>query len=278
MPKTIANLLATILLCASALTGFSGASAQSSTPHISISPGENTTHASDKSSSPAEPPASAKNNAPNTPVESVKNDGTVAVMEQIRFFIEDMAVSWPGQLNLNITPPDIKRQPECHDFEVFMSGQQGLKSRMNIGIRCTTPAKWVAFTQATATIDGAYYVTSRTINAGTVLSLDDLIPIQGDLLRVPAGSLTDPGQIVGYITTQRLAARRPIKASSLRSPASVERGQRVKIEVRGVGFVATSEGHALQAGEPGTQIQVRTASGQTVTATVLNAQTVLIPM
>ncbi len=278
MPKTIANLLASLLLCASTAIFFSGAFAQPSTPPASNSPDETTTTASSNSSNATQPPAQATNNTPINPDESAKNDATVALMEQIRFFIEDMAVSWPGKLNLNIATPDIKRQPECHEFEVFMSGQQGLKSRMNIGIRCTTPAKWVAYTQASATIDGAYYVTSRTINAGTVLSLDDLIPIQGDLLRVPAGSLTDPGQIVGYITTQRLAARRPIKASSLRSPASVERGQRVKIEVRGVGFVATSEGHALQAGEPGTQIQVRTASGQTVTATVLNGQTVLIPM
>ena len=234
------------------------------TPNTS-SPG---TSAFSQPETPATPPTEAP----------ARPDTVVAAMEQIRFFIEDMAASWPGELSMAITPPDFSRQAECHDFEVFMSGRQGLRQRMNIGIRCTTPSTWTAYTPVSVKLSGVYYVTSRSVNAGTLLSLDDLIPIEGDLLTLPAGSLLDPGQIVGYIATQRLAARRPIRATALRSPESVERGQRVRIEVRGTGFVASSDGHAMQGGEPGTQIQVRTASGQIVTATVLNAQTVLIPM
>ncbi|MFA5597868.1 MAG: flagellar basal body P-ring formation chaperone FlgA [Pusillimonas sp.] len=227
----------------------------------------------------APPASSAPTKTASTPAEASDLPETVvAAMEQIRFFIEDMAISWPGELSINITPPDFSRQAECHDLEVFMSGRQGLRPRMNVGIRCTSPGTWVVYTPVSVKLTGVYYVTSRTINAGTLISLDDLIPLEGDLLALPAGSLLDPGQLVGYITTQRLAARRPIRASALRSPDSVERGQRVRIEVRGTGFVASSDGHAMQGGEPGTQIQVRTASGQIVTATVLNAQTVLIPM
>lgn len=221
------------------------------------------------------PPAAAK---PATPANPPLPDAVVAVMEQIHFFVQDMAASWPGELSVNITPPDFSRQTDCHDFEIFMSGQQGLRHRMNVGIRCTSPGTWVAYTPVSVKLTGVYYVTSRNINAGTLLSLDDLIPIEGDLLALPAGSLLDPGQMVGHIVTQRLSARRPIRATALRSPESVERGQRVRIEIRGPGFVASSDGYAMQGGEPGKQIQVRTASGQIVTATVLNAQTVLIPM
>lgn len=267
MRKFIALLTCSLSLFSAMLIGLTAApEALAQTPAAAGSAG--TKAARTPPANPATPP----------PENAVLDPAVVALMEQIQFFVEDMAVSWPGQLNLTITPPDLARHPECHNFEIFMSGQQGLKSRMNIGIRCTAPGSWTTFTTVNAKIDGAYYVTSRNINAGTVLSLDDLIPIQGDLLKIPAGSLTDPGQIVGYITTQRLAGRRPIRASALRSPDSVERGQRVKIEVRGAGFVVTSDGQAMQSGEPGTQIQVRTASGQMVTATVLNAQTVMIPM
>ena len=246
--------------------------------------------ASAASSSPAQPTSSAQGNSPEiTPsdpansVEQVTEASATDAMvlqltERIRFFIEDMATSWPGELVLNITPPDISRQTECHDFELFLSGRQGLSSRMNVGIRCIAPQTWVSYTAVNVKLQGVYYVTSRNVGAGTVLSLDDVIPVEGDLLRIPPGSVLDPGQVVGYISTQRLAARRPIRASSLRSPDSVERGQRVRIEVRGAGFVASSDGFAMQNGEPGTQIQVRTLSGQLVTATVLNAQTVLIPM
>lgn len=216
--------------------------------------------------------------AANTPNTETPGTDTAALVEQIQFFVEDLAASWPGTLSASITPPDIERQPACDDFEIFLRGRQGLRSRLSIGIRCISPQSWVSYTPVNVKLDGVYYVASRSVSAGTVISLDDLIPLEGDLLRLPAGALLDPGQIVGYITTQRLAARRPIRASALRSPDSVERGQRVKIEVRGVGFLATSDGQAMQSGEPGTQIQVKTPSGQIVTATVLNAHTVFIPM
>jgi len=42
--------------------------------------------------------------------------------------------------------------------------------------------------------------------------------------------------------------------------------------------VATGEGQALESGAPGTQIQVRTSSGQIITGTVIDAHTVQVMM
>ncbi|OXR49704.1 MULTISPECIES: flagellar basal body P-ring formation chaperone FlgA [unclassified Pusillimonas] len=222
------------------------------------------------------PTWAAAQSAPSSPESPAIN--TDALVSDIEAFLQDLAASWPGVPVISISDPNLQRQPACADYEIFLPGRQTLRSRLNVGIRCLAPQPWVGYTQVNVRIDGVYYVAARSVNAGSVLSLDDILPQEGDLLRLPAGSLLDPGQLVGYITTQRLAARRPIKASALRSPDSIERGQRVKIEVRGLGFVASSDGQAMQGGEPGTQIQVKTASGQIVTATVLNAQTVIIPM
>nr|WP_254045803.1 flagella basal body P-ring formation protein FlgA [Paenalcaligenes hominis] len=52
----------------------------------------------------------------------------------------------------------------------------------------------------------------------------------------------------------------------------------VRTLARGAGFVATGEGQALQSGSPGNQIQVRVSSGQIITGTVLDAQTVQVLM
>src|SRR3546814_3068201 len=84
--------------------------------------------------------------------------------------------------------------------------------------------------------------------------------------------------LVGYIASQRISAGTPIKSRALRDPDSIQRGQAVRTEARGTGFVATGEGQALQSGAPGTQIQVRSSSGQIVSGTVLNATTVLVIM
>ncbi|HBT31459.1 MAG TPA: flagellar basal body P-ring formation protein FlgA [Pusillimonas sp.] len=201
------------------------------------------------------------------------------LQKQMLAFLESKAASWNGTLQARIEPPDISNQPKCDHFEIFMPGRGGtLRPTITLGIRCLDPKPWVSYTQASIRIEGSYYITARPVRAGTTLSMQDLEQRQGDLLRLPRGTLVEPEQLVGYITRYRLNARKPIKASAIRSPLSIERGQMVHMEVRGVGFVARSEGKAMEDGEPGDHIQVRTSSGQTVTATILDAHTVLIPM
>lgn len=203
----------------------------------------------------------------------------LSLQKKMLSFLESMAASWDGTLRARIEPPDIQNQPKCDNYEIFMPGRGAtLRPTVTLGIRCQAPKPWVSYTQANIRIEGRYYITARPIQAGTTLGMQDLEQRKGDLLRLPRGTLIDPKQFIGYITRYRLNARKPIKASALRSPLSIERGQRVYMEVRGAGFVARSEGKAMEGGEPGDRIQVRTASGQMVTATVLDAQTVLIPM
>src|SRR5690606_963012 len=114
------------------------------------------------------------------------------------------------------------------------------------------------------------------IQPGDTLTMDDLNPREGDLLRLSPNIATDPSLLVGHIATQRISAGSPIKTTALRDPDSIQRGQMIRTEVRGPGFVANGEGQALQSGAPGTQIQVKSSSGQVITGTVLNANTVLV--
>lgn len=162
-------------------------------------------------------------------------------------------------------------------MDVFLSNPQ-LRSRMSVGVRCLAPHPWTLYVQAAMTVEGQYYVAGRSINVGESLSADDLVARDGDLLRLAQGVVIDPALAIGYIAQQRIPAGTSIKSSALRDPDSIVRGQPVRTEARGLGFVATGEGVALESGAPGTIIQVRTSSGQVVSGTVINNTTVRVLM
>ena len=130
--------------------------------------------------------------------------------------------------------------------------------------------------QARISIEGFYYTTNKSLQVGDTIRLDDLVAREGDILRLPANAIIDPSLAIGFITTQRINAGSLIRSSALRDPQSIQRGQTVRTIARGAGFVATSEGQALQSGSPGSQIQVRVGSGDIITGVVIDAQTIQV--
>jgi flagella basal body P-ring formation protein FlgA len=200
------------------------------------------------------------------------------VTAEVESFLRTQAETYPGSVEVAAEAPRITRQRACSALQPFLPSGQRLRSRMTVGVRCAAPDSWTLYVQANLGIQGYYYVANRSIQVGDLVSLDDLAAREGDLLRLSSGVVFDPSQVVGHIATQRVAAGSPLKSSALRSPDSVQRGQMVRTEARGAGFVASGEGQALQSGAPGVQIQVKSSSGQIVTGTVLNASTVLVLM
>jgi len=93
-----------------------------------------------------------------------------------------------------------------------------------------------------------------------------------------ADAVTDPAHALGRVVTQRIRQGGTIKSGTLRDPDSVQRGQRVHTQARGAGFVMRGAGYALQAGAPGSTIQVRTTSGVVVSAIVIDSTTVQVPL
>jgi len=199
-------------------------------------------------------------------------------VDQITQYLLEQAAGWPGTPKITVEPFKDGRMAPCDSSEVFLPGAGKLRSRLTVGLRCLAPQSWVSYTQVSMSIEGSYYVTAYALKAGTVLSPDNLAERSGDLLRLPTGSVVEADRLIGSVTTQRLGAGSTIKYTALRSGDAVQRGQSVRLEARGPGFVATSEGKAMESGEPGTQIQVRAASGQIVSGTVLNAHTVVVAM
>jgi flagellar basal body P-ring formation protein FlgA len=106
-------------------------------------------------------------------------------------------------------------------------------------------------------------VPARTIPAGQIIGVDDLIRRDGD---VP-GTVTDPAQVVGMEARIPLYAGRSIRLSDVGRPAVIERNQIVALIFTGDGLHITTEGRALDRAGPGDVIRVMNmASRNTVTA------------
>lgn len=193
-------------------------------------------------------------------------------------FLGQQASNYPGSTHITVDTSKLERHPACDDLQVFLPGSQRLRARMSVGVRCLGPTPWTTRVQAFLAINGFFYVPNRTLESGETVSLDDIIAREGDILSLGRGVLVDPSQLIDHVVTRRIPAGTPIKANSLRSPMSVERGQMVRTQARGPGFIVTGEAQTLEDGSPGEQIRVRTGSGQVITATVMDAHTVQVMM
>ncbi|WP_291772721.1 flagellar basal body P-ring formation chaperone FlgA [Castellaniella sp.] len=200
-----------------------------------------------------------------------------ALVARAQAMVKDRAASYPGRAVISVTPPPQFNQPVCNQLEAFLAGNGGLQPRTSVGIRCLAPHPWTTYLQASVQIMGPYFVASHTIQRGEAVNQDDLETREGDLLR-NRRLVSDPSRVVGWIATRNIRAGGAIESSALRDPNAIQRGQQVRTVARGAGFVATSEGRAMDSGGPGTQIQVRTPSGQIVTGTVIDGHTVQVMM
>lgn len=206
------------------------------------------------------------------------SQSAAVVTQKVIDFLSQQASNYPGAARITVDTPRLQRHPTCRNLQIFLPSGQQLRSRLSVGVRCLAPTPWTTRVPATLAINGFFYVPNRTLDPGETLSLDDLIAREGDILSVGRGVVVDPSQLIDQVVTQRIPAGTPIKAGALRSPMSVQRGQKVITEARGSGFIATGAGQTLQDGAPGQQIRVRTDSGQVISATVMDAHTVQIMM
>lgn len=209
---------------------------------------------------------------------SVAAQNPKTVIRSVQQFLTEQAKTYSGTAQIVVDAPDTNQLPACSQLQAFLRGQQQLRSRLSVGVRCLAPRSWTTYVQASLTIQGTYYVAAHTISADATISPGDLEQKTGDLLRLPRGVVLDPNRLIGYVANQRIRVGQPIKARTVRSPLSIQRGQTVRTVARGMGFVATGSGEALEGGPPGSQIQVRTRSGQVISATIVNAHTVQVIM
>ncbi|CAM5190675.1 Flagella basal body P-ring formation protein FlgA OS=Castellaniella defragrans OX=75697 GN=HNR28_000426 PE=3 SV=1 [Castellaniella defragrans] len=214
-----------------------------------------------------------------TPADALAGRQDPAVLvSQAQALLRDRAASFPGRAVITVAAPSPQfNQPACAQLETHLSGTGDLQPRTAVEIRCLAPRPWTTYLQASVQVIGRYFVAKHALQRGEALTREDVDSREGDLLR-NRRLVVDEGALLGWITTRAIRAGGAIESGALRDPNAIQRGQQVRAVARGAGFMASSEGQALESGSPGAQIQVRTTGGRIISGTIVDAHTVQVMM
>ena len=180
-------------------------------------------------------------------------------------FLRAQTQGLPGKVSYVISPLDARTQlPACDAFEPFVPQGGKLWGRTTLGVRCLGPSTWTIYVPTQITVSGDYLTTARPLAAGTVLDASSIVVRSGDLSKLPSSVLMDPTQAIGKTLKSGLGAGQPLRSDQLAAQWAVQQGQTVRMISRGDGFSVSAEGKALTSAQEGQVVQVRAASGQTV--------------
>lgn len=186
----------------------------------------------------------------------------VRIVEQ---YVRKESAGLPGTVSFTVTPFDSRLSlPPCPHPEAFMAPGGRLWGKSSVGVRCNAPTAWSVYASVQVEVSAEYVVSARSIGQGETLNAQDLSVMRGDLARLPSGTIVDPAHAVGKQLALGLAAGQPLRKDMLKAPLVVTQGQGVRLHTQGPGFQVSGEGRALGNAADGQTVQVRSASGQTV--------------
>ena len=186
----------------------------------------------------------------------------VRVVEQ---YVRKEAAGLPGTVTFAVTPFDNRLSlPHCPHPEAFMAPGGRFWGKSAVGIRCNAPVAWSVYASVQVEANAEYVVAARSIGQGETVTAQDLSVMRGDLARLPSGTIIDPAHAIGKQLALGLGAGQPLRKDMLRAPLVITQGQGVKLYTQGPGFQVSSEGRALGNAADGQTVQVRSASGQTI--------------
>ncbi len=168
------------------------------------------------------------------------------------------------------------RAPECVSPDPFLPPGASPWGRISVGVRCGGERPWVRYMQARVSVLSDYYVAVRAFGPGEPVTPADLEVRQGDLSTLPRAVITDPSQVVGAVTANRIAAGSPMRTDLLKKSIAVRSGQTVTVAVEGDAFQITSEGKVLADAAIGNPVQIRLRNGQVVSGLVRSGDTVVL--
>lgn len=170
-----------------------------------------------------------------------------------------------GTAVVTVATPDTRlRLAACDQLEAFTPPGSRMSGKTTVGVRCNAPTHWQVFLPANVQITATYFVAAHALQGGHPISLEDLLPRQGDIGQLGVDVITDPDQAIGLLVAGGVAAGQALRAEMLKQPPVVHQGQGVTLEVNGTGFRVTAEGVALNDAAAGQTAQVRTLNGQVV--------------
>lgn len=138
-------------------------------------------------------------------------------------------------------------------------------------IRCAAPA-WTYKARLTVKATLPVWTARTSLKRDHVLNAADLSLVPVDLNQVRRGFLTSADTWLDFRLLHRVQAGEVLKASDLKSPLLVQKGQTVTLKVGVDGFQASMSGESQENGTLGEQIKVRNLSSQRIVTGIVSGK------
>ena len=184
---------------------------------------------------------------------------------------------------VNIPPADARRAlAPCTQYVGFVPPGARLVGKTVVGVRCVDGANWQTFVAADVRVDAPVWQVARPLRAGEPLVAGDVVLATAVLapadIEVALGSGSRARGLasidgrtpapLGRTVQRPVGAGRALAAADLREDGRVNAGEAVRVVYLGDGFSVSSEGRTVGAADPGSNVQIRLASGTVVNGTL----------
>ena len=192
-------------------------------------------------------------------------DSRAPLYQAVNSYLRTQTQGLPGKASFRVTPLDTRTQlSACDAYEAFSPSGGAPLGKTTVGVRCLGPSSWTVYLPVEVSVQSRYLVAARPLAAGQVISPGDFLGRSGDLGLRPPTVLVDPAQATGKTLKIGISAGQALRSDQLLAAWAVQFGQSVKTITRGEGFSVSSDGKAMNNAMEGQLVQVRTASGQTI--------------
>lgn len=191
-------------------------------------------------------------------------------------FVQQQTATLDGKVDYQVEPLDSRiALAPCAKLEAFLPGGSQLIGKTAVGVRCAERNGWKILVPVQIKITQALLVSARQLPSGQALQEQDITRQMIEMSRTDG--YTDEAQVLGKVLRYSIAAGQVLRSDMLRPPYSVKQGQLVQTTVQGKGFNIRGEGIAMNNASEGQSVQVRVASGRTISGTARNGTVEISP-
>lgn len=172
---------------------------------------------------------------------------------------------------------DVQALAGCESPDIRLLGTPPPRGgRMAVSLGCKGDPATYTVQVVEVVVEGSYLVAARNIEAGQVVTHDDLALEKAPLNKLPRNILDNIDSVEGKLAVRRMAKGAIIQSGVLRNNPIVTRNSEVKVSVGGVGFHIEGQGQALENAGMNDPVRVKMANGETIRGLVTGPNTVEI--
>ncbi|MFI8415786.1 flagellar basal body P-ring formation chaperone FlgA [Serratia sp. NPDC078593] len=193
---------------------------------------------------------------------------------QVEHFIKDQFLDSPVQVNVLVRTP-AAQWPACALPQLTLASNARRWGNISISARCGQQRHFI---QAQVQVTGDYWVSARSIRAGSTLTSADIKRKTGRLDTLPPRVLVDGRRALGAVSLRNISPGQPMMLTMLRRAWVIKAGQSVQVITQGGGFTVSGSGKAMNNAAADDAARVRMASGKIVNGTAADDGTVHITL